>query len=281
MRRFLMGLAVLAIAAVSCAPEEETPAPAASPAPDACVTENLTLVTPGQLTVGTDDPSFPPWIVKNDPTNGKGFESAVAYEVAERLGFASSAVEWVVVPFNKSYAPGPKDFDFDINNISVTDERDRAVDFSDGYYDLTQALMVLKGSPIENASTMDEIADSVFGAQIGTTSLEFINTVIQPTQPAKVYDTTNDAKTALRNGQVDGLVLDLPTAYFEAFINTPNGALVGQFPSTGEHIGMLFEDGNPLRDCVNAVLAEMEADGTLQELQDKWLADYLSVPVIE
>ena len=128
---------------------------------------------------------------------------------------------------------------------------------------------------------MDEIKDSVFGAQIGTTSLEFISTVIQPAQQAKVYDTTNDAKAALRNGQVDGLVLDLPTAYFEATINTPNGALVGQFPSTGEHLGMLFEEGNPLRDCVNDVLAEMESDGTLQQLQNKWLSDYLNVPVIE
>ena len=282
MRKFLLGVAMLAVVAAACAPEEETPTPPASPAEDTCATENLTLVTPGTLTVGTDFGfMFPPWILKNDPESGKGFESAMAYEVAERLGFAQADVEWVDVPFNKSYAPGPKDFDFDINNISVTEERDQAVDFSDSYYDLTQALMVLKGSPIENATSMAEIEDSVFGAQIGTTSLEFISTVIQPTEPAKVYDTTNDAKAALRNGQLDGLVLDLPTAYFEAFINTPNGALVGQFPSTGEHLGMLFEEGNALRDCVNAVLAEMESDGTLQQLQDKWLADYLNVPVIE
>ena len=280
MRKFLLSVAVLAIVAAACAPADEAPPPADSPALDACATENLTLVTPGTLTVGTDDPSFPPWIIDNDPTNGKGFESVVAYEVAERLGFASSDVEWVVVPFNKSYAPGPKDFDFDINNISVTEEREQAVDFSDGYYDLSQALMVLKGSSIENATTMEEIKDSVFAAQVGTTSLTFINTVIQPTKQPQVFDTTNDAKAALRNGQVDGLVLDLPTAYFEAFINTPNGALVGQFPST-EEIGMLFEEGNPLRDCVNAVLAEMESDGTLQQLQDKWLADYLGVPLIE
>ena len=282
MRKFLVGLAVLVMVG-ACAPDEETPPAASGTATqDSCATENLTLVAPGTLTVGTDFGfMFPPWIVKSDPTNGKGFESAVTYEVAKRLGFAASDVEWVDVPFNKSYAPGPKDFDFDINNISVTEERDQAVDFSDSYYDLTQALMVLEGSPIENATTMDEIRDAVFGAQIGTTSLEFINTVIQPTQPAKVYDTTNDAKAALRNGQLDGLVLDLPTAYFEAFINTPNGALVGQFPSTGEHLGMLFEEGNSLRDCVNGVLAQMEADGTLQQLQDKWLADYLNVPVIE
>ena len=139
--------------------------------------------------------------------------------------------------------------------------------------------MVLKGSPIEHATTMEEIKDSVFGAQIGTTSLTFINTVIQPTKDPKVFDSTSDAKAALRNGNVDGLVLDLPTAYFEANINTPNGALVGQFPSAGEYLGMLFEEGSPLVECVNLALAEMTADGTLQELQDEWLADYLAVPV--
>jgi polar amino acid transport system substrate-binding protein len=282
MRKFLLGLAVVAIAAVSCAPEDEATPASSTPSQDACATETLGLVTPGSLTVGTDFAfMFPPWILKNDPESGKGFESAVAYEVADRLGFAQSDVVWVDVPFNKSFAPGPKDFDFDINNISATEERDQAVDFSDSYYDLTQALMVLKGSPIEHATTIDEIKDSVFGAQIGTTSLQFISTVIQPTEQPKVFDSTNDAKAALRNGQVDGLVLDLPTAYFEAVINTPNGVLVGQFPSTGEHLGMLFEEGNPLRDCVNGVLAEMDADGTLKQLQDKWLADYLNVPVIE
>jgi polar amino acid transport system substrate-binding protein len=234
------------------------------------------------LTVGTDfDFMFPPWILNRKPESGKGFESAMAFEVASRMGFSEANVHWISVPFNNSYAPGPKDFDFDINNISVTPERDQAVDFSDGYYDLTQALMVLKGSPIEHATTMEEIEDSVFGAQIGTTSLSFINTVIQPTKDPKVFDSTSDAKAALRNGTVDGLVLDLPTAFFEATVNTPNGALVGQFPSADEHLGLLFEDGSPLVACANLAIAEMTADGTLQQLQDEWLADYLAVPVIQ
>ena len=186
----------------------------------------------------------------------------------------------MTVPFNNSYAPGPKDFDFDINQITVTPEREQAVDFSDGYYDLTQGLMVLEGSPIEHATTLAELKNSVFGAQIGTTSLTFINTVIDPTERAQVFDTTSDAKTALRNGQVGGLVLDLPTAYYEANFNTPHGVLVGQFPPM-EHLGMLFEQGNPLVTCVNQVLADMTADGTLKALQDKWLADYLDVPFIQ
>lgn len=290
MRRWLLATATLALLAGSCS--EETP-PATDGSPTESPAEEMTAATcaeshaadffeEGTLTVGTDfDFMFPPWILNRKPESGKGFESAMAYEVAARMGFSDADVHWVSIPFNRSYAPGPKDFDFDINNISVTPERDQAVDFSDGYYDLTQALMVLKGSPIEDATTMAEIKDSIFGAQIGTTSLAFINTVIQPTKDPRVFDSTSDAKAALRNGTVDGLVLDLPTAYFEAYINTPNGALVGQFPSEGEHLGLLFEDGSPLVECANLAIAEMTADGTLQQLQDEWLADYLAVPVIE
>jgi polar amino acid transport system substrate-binding protein len=290
MRKWLWAAAALALLAGACS--EETP-PSDGGSPSGSPSEALTAAScaeshasdffqEGTLTVGTDfDFMFPPWIIDRKPKSGKGFESAMAYEVASRMGFSGSQVEWVRVAFNSSYAPGSKDFDFDINNISVTEEREQAVDFSDGYYDLTQALMVLKGSPIEHATTMAELEDAIFGAQIGTTSLQFINTVIQPTNDPKVFDSTSDAKAALRNGTVDGLVLDLPTAYFEANINTPNGALVGQFPSTGEHLGLLFEEGSPLVECANIAIAEMTADGTLQQLQDKWLADYLAVPEIQ
>jgi polar amino acid transport system substrate-binding protein len=295
MRKVFGVLAVPAILFAACAEDEPaisgtgtatggggTTAPAT--AADCAAANESTFESQGSLTVGTDFGfMFPPWILKNDPTAGKGFEAAMAYEVSERMGFDASQVEWVDVPFNKSYAPGEKDFDFDINNISVTEERDQAVDFSDGYYDLTQALVVLKGSPFEQATTLAELGDAVYGAQIGTTSLDFINTVIMPTQPAKVYDTTGDAKTALRNGDVDGLVLDLPTAYYEANISPQSDIqeLVGQFPSAGEHLGMLFEEASPLVGCVNLALAEMYEDGTLEQLQTKWLADYLAVPVIE
>jgi polar amino acid transport system substrate-binding protein len=290
MRKWILVLAAMVLLAAACS--EETP-PAGDGSPTESPSEEVTaaacaeshaadFLEAGVLTVGTDfDFMFPPWILRRDPTKGKGFESAMAYEVASRMGFSESQVNWVSVPFNRSYAPGDKDFDFDINNVSVTESRDKAVDFSESYYDLTQALMVLKGSPIEDATTMDEIKDSIFGAQIGTTSLAFINTVIQPTNDPKVYDSTSDAKAALRNGTVDGLVLDLPTAYFEAYINTPNGALVGQFPSAGEYLGILFEEGSPLVECTNLAIAEMTADGTLEQLQDRWLADYLAVPVIQ
>lgn len=294
MRKWVLALVGLTmLVATACAPEETAP-----PAGDGQTPEDQTaadclranrddLYTTGaystrNLTVGTDfDYMFPPWILNRKPESGRGFESAIAYEVADRMGFSESQVKWVHVPFNKSYAPGPKDFDFDINNVSVTEERDQAVDFSQSYYDLTQALMTLKGSPIEDATTMEDIQDAVFGAQIGTTSLQFINTVIQPVEEPKVFDSTSDAKAALRNGTVDGLVLDLPTAYFEANINTPNAVLVGQFRNAGEYLGMLFEEGSPLVECVDLALDEMRADGTLEQLQEKWLADYLAVPTIE
>ena len=293
MRKWLVILATLTLLAAACADEETPPASSGTPTESESPAEEETAAScaeeyaseftaPDTLTVGTDmDFMFPPWIIDRDPESGKGFESAITYEVASRMGFEEAQVHWISVPFNNSYAPGSKDFDFDINNISVTPERDKGVDFSDSYYDLTQALMVLKGSPIEHATTLAEIEDSVFGAQIGTTSLSFINTVIQPTKDPKVFDSTSDAKAALRNGTVDGLVLDLPTAYFEATINTPNGALVGQFPNQGEHLGLLFEDGSPLVECANLALAEMTDDGTLEELQSQWLADYLAVPTIQ
>jgi polar amino acid transport system substrate-binding protein len=284
MRKFFVALAVFALLGAACATESSTVAGggSSSPAANACDKANLNLVTPGTLTVATDDPGFlfPPWILKHDPTSGKGYESAVAYEVAKRLGFTPDEVKWVTVPFNKSYAPGPKDFDFDINQISVTPDREKAVTFSGSYYDVSQALVAMEGTPIASATTLAELKGYKFGAQVGTTSLDFINTVIQPTQQAFVYDTTNDAKSALNAGQVDGLVLDLPTASYVSAVQIPGSTLVGQFESTGEHFGMLFEKDNPLVTCVNGVLDDMRSAGTLDNYAQQYLSDYLGVPTI-
>jgi polar amino acid transport system substrate-binding protein len=287
MRKVILGVVALGLLTAACASESSPGASSTSAAPTSgsaapedCSTDNLNLHKPGVLTVGTDNPAFPPWIINNTPDNGKGYEGALAYEIAKRLGFSPSQVKWVVVPFNSSFAPGPKDFDFDINNITITPERARAVTFSESYYHLPQGLLVLNGSPLENVTTIAGLKDAVYGAQVNTTSLQFINQVLQPTTPPKVYDTTVDAKTALRNGDVDGLVLDLPTAYYEATIGTPNGHLVGQFKPVDE-LGLLFEKDNPLVTCVNQALDEIKADGTLQNLQDKWLADYQAVPLIK
>ena len=279
MRKLLVALATFALLGAACASDSSTVtgSTSSSPGADACAKDSLNLVNPGTLTVGTDDPSFPPWVLKNDPTSGQGYESAVAYDVADRLGFSKDEVKWVTVPFNKSYAPGPKDFDFDINQISVTPEREQVVTFSDSYYDVSQALIVNDGTPIASATSVSDLQGYKFGAQIGTTSLQFITEVIQPTQQSQVFDTTSDALTALKNGQIDGTVLDLPTASYSA---GKGQTVVGQFASTGEHFGLLFQKDNPLVTCVNAALADMRTSGVLDDLQTKYLADYLDVPTI-
>ena len=191
---------------------------------------------------------------------------------------------WTVVPFNNSFKPGPKDFDFDINQISVTDQRDQAVDFSDSYYEVNQALVGLNGTPIADAKTLADLKQYQLGAQIGTTSLGYINDTIQPDKDARVYDTSNDAVAAINAKQIDGLVVDLPTAFFLVGAEeVKNGKVVGQFPSTGtqEHFGMLFQEGNTLRDCVNDALAALKADGTLEQIQTEWLSNKTSAPVLE
>ena len=251
---------------------EETAAEEA--AADVCAKENLALVTDGTLTIGTDSPAYPPYFVDDDPTNGQGFESAVAYAVAEGLGFGADEVVWEVVPFNSSYAPGEKTFDFDINQISITPERAEAVDFSDGYYTVNQAVVALNGSAAANATTLAELQGAKLGAQVGTTSLQFITDYVQPAAEPFVYNDTNDAKSALQNGQIDAIVVDLPTAYYITAVEIEDSKIVGQFPAQdgGEQFGLLFEKGNPLVSCVNQVLADLSASGELQSIQDEWLA---------
>jgi polar amino acid transport system substrate-binding protein len=295
MRRVLVAISVFGVLLAACAPEETRPAAGGggSPQPDRCATENLPLLTPGQLTIGTDNPAFPPWFEGgtpegspweiNDPSTGEGFESAVAYAVAERMGFGPDQVMWVEVPFAQSFKPGPKDFDFDINQISYVPRRDQAVDFSDSYYDVNQALVAVGGTPIADATTVAELQGYTLGAPVGTTSFDYIESNIQPTEDPAVYDTLNDAVRALENGQVDGIVVDLPTAFFVTAVQIEDGAIVGQFPTVGaqEYFGMVFTEGNPLVECVNQALDELRADGTLDAIQQEWLADKADAPVLE
>ena len=245
-----------------------------SAATDECAYENLTTVNPGMLTVGTDTPAYPPYFSDDDPTNGEGFESAIAYAVGSQLGFAPMDVKWEVVPFNTSYAPGNKNFDFDINQISITPERAEVVDFSDGYYTVNQAVVALNDSPIAGATTITELKDAKLGAQVGTTSLSFVTEVVQPTDEPYVFNDTNDAKSALQNGQIDGIVVDLPTAYYVTAAEFDDSKIVGQFQAAagGEEFGLLFQKGNPLVNCVNKALTTLKDSGELQEIQDAWLA---------
>ena len=299
MRKVLIGLAVLTVVAAACAPEDDTSGSsgsqtgaAAADAKSCAASSDVAYTTDNALTIGTGNPAYPPWFEGgeqpgtewkiNDPSNDEGFESAVAYAVAEQLGFEDNQVAWVAVPFNASFAPGPKDFDFVLQQISYSAKRAQAVDFSDSYYDVNQALVSTKGSSIADATALEELKDAKLGAPIGTTSLDEITDVIQPNVEPNVYDSLNAAVQDLKNGQVDGVVVDLPPAFYITAVQVPDGVIVGQFPTEGqqEYFAMAFPKGSALVQCVNLALSELKDDGTLAAIQTKWLSDKASAPVI-
>jgi len=266
---------------------------AAATAAAACDKGSMTLVKPGQLTIGTDNPAYPPWFAGgtpkgshwkiNDPATGKGFESAVAYAVARQLGFAPGEVVWTYTPFNRSYAPGKKSFDFDINQISTTAPRAKVVTFSSSYYDVNQAVVVVKGTKIARVRSKAGLKPFKLAAQLGTTSYQYIVDKIRPAQKPSVFPSNAAAVQALKNGQVDGLLVDLPTAFYVAAVQVPNAKILGQFPTAagGEHFGMVFAKGNPLADCVNLALKRLKANGTLKKIQQQWLAKATGAPILK
>ena len=276
-------LVPLMLVALGCAPQDSSTATDtstdANQTPADCA-QGKTL-TDGTLTIATDTPAYDPWFSHNDPSNGKGYESAVAYAVAKQLDLP---VTWVKEPFNKSFAPGDKDFDFDINQISITPARAKVVTFSDGYYTAAQALIALKDSPVAQATSVDDLKQYKLGAQTGTTSLTAIREDIQPSTEPLVFQNTNVAKQALLNHQVDAIVADLPTAFYITAVEIPSATIVGQFQQqsgTPEQFGMLFQKDNPLVDCVNQALDTMKSDGTLDQIEQKWLSQTVSVPVLQ
>jgi polar amino acid transport system substrate-binding protein len=290
MRLRLTILAAFLAALTACAPANNTSSQAAShhsPSPgstaNSCAKPTLHLVNPGHLTIATSPQVYEPWMVHNDPSNGKGFESAVAYAVAKHLGFSHNQVDWVKEPFNASYQPGPKNFDFDINQISITPQRAKVVDFSIGYYNAAQAIITLKSSKYASANSLADFKTAKLGAQVGTTSLEAIQNGIRPQQAPLVYQDTNNAKSALLNKQIDGIVVDLPTAFYITAVQIPSGTIVGQFqPTTSGHeqFGLLFQQGNPLVRCVDGALRKMKSSGELHQIQQRWLSQVVNVPVL-
>jgi polar amino acid transport system substrate-binding protein len=250
------------------------------------------VLTPGTLTIGTDNPAYPPWYAGgtpkgstwklNDPSTGKGFESAVAYAVAKQLGYGHSAVKWTYAPFERAIAPGKKSFDFDINQVSYSAVRAKAVAFSTSYYNVNQAIVVRKGTPIANVHSIAGLRPFKLGAQLGTTSYQYIVSKIKPSQKPAVYPQNIGAVFALKNKQIDGLVVDLPTAFYVTTAQVPNSKILGQFPTPpgGEYVGMIFQKGNPLVTCVNKALAAMRKSGQLTRLQQTWLAKATGAPVL-
>jgi polar amino acid transport system substrate-binding protein len=298
-------VALIAIVAAACgggasiAPStqpstEASPSVAASPSPDACAKDSLETLTSGKLTIGADNPAFPPYYMPSDPapegsvweigepTNGEGLEAATAYAVAGALGFAEDDVEWVPVPFNNATQAGPKDFDLYLTQVSYSAERAEAVDLSDGYFDLNQAVVANADTPIAEVTTVSGLKPFKLGAPVGTTSLTYITDNIQPDPDPAVYDTLDAGVAALNAGQIDGLVVDLPTAFFMTAVQLDNGTIVGSLPTVGEveHFSILLEKDSPLTDCVNAALQSIKDDGTLAAIVEEWITSQ-GAPALE
>lgn len=267
--------AFAAVAAVlgGCAPADESATPESSTAPVACQKDSLPTLSPGALTFATDQPAYQPWYIDDDPANGQGYESAVAYAVAEKLGYGRDDVRWVRVPFNAAIAPGPKTFDANLSEFSITEERTRAVDFSSPYFNVTQAFITLPSSPAAGITTVDGLRDVRLGAQVGTTSYDAARSVGGRAEIA-VYNTNEDAKAALVSGQIDALALDLPTA-FAVQGELPGSVIIGQLPpdpDKAEHFGIVLDKDSPLTRCVSEAVDQLGDDGVLFRLQKEWLA---------
>jgi polar amino acid transport system substrate-binding protein len=273
--------AVLLAAVAACAPSNSSNPSASSTSANAC--DNITTVTDGTLTVGTSNPAYPPYVIDNKPSNGKGFESALAYAVAEQMGFSADQVTWTYAPFTKLFAPGSKDYDFALNQISITPNRERAVTFSDPYYTAPNAVLVLKDSQYADATSVSDFKDAKIGVQSGTTGQTQVEAVIQPSQQVAVYPDTNTLSKALENGQIDALVTDLPTTLYLRDAVVSGSTVVGTLPATdgGDQWGMVLQKDNPLVACVNQALGELQSNGTLDQITQQWMADYAKAPELQ
>ena len=242
----------------------------------------LKTVTPGKLTIATGEPAYSPWVENNDPASGKGFEAAVAYAVAGKLGVANADVVWVRSTFDAAVAPGAKDWDFNLQQFSITEERRNAVDFSSPYYTTAQAVVTLKGSPVSGATTVAELKGALLGAQTGTTSHRMLTETVAPTTAPSVFNNSQDTVQALKGGQVDAIVVDLPTALYLVAAELDGGVVVGQFADTsgGDQFGLVLPKGSPLTAAVTGAVDALRADGTLDSLTKTWLSETVNVPVL-
>jgi polar amino acid transport system substrate-binding protein len=280
MTRLRLVLAALLVAALAftlaaCGDDDSADSAAADTTASsevACTKDQLSTLTAGTLTVGTDKPAFPPYVIDDDPSNGKGFESAVAYAVADQLGFTKDEVTWTVVPFNSSYAPGAKKFDFDINQVSINPSRAKAVDFSVPYYTTPQGVLVPKDSPYATATSVADLKEARFGVQVGTTSLDAVNEVIAPSTQPRVYNDSNDVVRALKSNQVDAIVVDLPTAIYLRDAEVEGSSIVGQFEAPGgDDWGLVLAKDSPLTVCVDRALTTLKDSGELASITEQWI----------
>jgi polar amino acid transport system substrate-binding protein len=244
-----------------------------------CKPGQLPTTEGGVLTIATDKPAYPPYFEDDDPANGEGFESAVAYAVADQLGYSKAKVKWTVESFNASFAPGPKNFDFDVNQISITPVREKAVDFSAPYYTANQAVVALKDSDAASAESLEELQDAKLGVQIGTTSLEAAEEAIEPSSRPEVFNTSNDVVQALKNEQIDAVVVDLPTALYLTAVQVPQATVVGQFSAPGgDQWGALLEKDSELTTCVSEAIKALESSGELEKITQRWMRQAAGAP---
>jgi polar amino acid transport system substrate-binding protein len=277
-----MVLPLAALLLAACAAPASNAAPQASGSTLDCSPSSLPLVTPGTLTVSTSKPAYPPYVMDDNPASGKGFESAVAYAVAAKLGFTPAQVKWTFVTFEQSYAPGAKTFDFGLQQVSITPERAKVIDFSTPYYSANQAVVALtKNTAASSATSVADLKTLKLGVQVGTTSLNYVTSVIAPTQQPYVFNDTDGAKRALNNGTIDALVTDLPTAFYITAAEIPGSTVVGQFKGSdaaGEQWGLTLAKNSGLTACVDKALADLTTSGELTKIQDQWLSTEAKAP---
>ena len=278
MKKLFLPLLLFALLVAGCGSSSDDTGTSAS-ASGSCKPGVLPTHEQGVLTVATDNPAYPPYFEDNDPTNGEGFESAVAYAIGKQLGYPKAKVKWTEESFNSSFAPGPKNFDFDVNQISISPVREKAVDFSAPYYTANQAVVALKSSDAADAKALDELQDAQLGVQVGTTSLEAAEAEIEPSSRPEVFNNSNDVVQALKNEQIDAVVVDLPTALYLTAVQVPEATVVGQFSAPGgDQWGALLQKESALTACVSEAIEELESSGELQKITDRWMSQAAGAP---
>lgn len=275
--------ASLTLGLAGCAPAATTEAETSAAETTEAVVEVLPTLTEGKLTIGTGLPAYEPWVVGDAPESGEGFEAAVAYAVAEQLGFAPEDVIWVRTTFDEAIAPGAKTFDFNLQQYSITEERKAAIDFSSPYYYTAQTVITVAGSAAAEAKSLADLRGLLIGAATGTTSFKSIEEIIKPTAGAQAFNSNDDAKAALANGQVDAIVVDLPTAFYLTAVELDGGIILGQLEGAeaGDSFGLVLDKDSPLTEAVSAAVDALRENGKLAELEATWLADYAGAPVLK
>lgn len=279
----LSAVAVLLLSACSSASTDSAAPAEESSAASTCSKDSLATFAPGTITIATGEPAYFPWVIDDKPESGEGFESAVAYAVAEKLGYTKEEVVWKRTTFDGAIAPGVKDYDFNLQQFSITDERKKVVDFSSPYYTASQVIVSFKGSAIDGKTSIADLKSAKIGAAVGTTSLEAAQTIIAPDTEVQVFNDNAAAVQALKNKQIDGIVVDLPTGYYLAGVEIESGLLVGQLPSsgTGDQFGLLLTKDSPITACISEAVDAIAADGTLASIEEKWLTAGAGVPVLK